>query len=69
MYGTIDLFVVGRLGGEHAEEYVSEVSTGSQVMHALTSASSFVQIVLCAGLFLILRKKRKTMKINMIKGI
>ena len=36
MYGAIDLLVVGQFGGNRAGEYVSAVSTGSQVMQALT---------------------------------
>lgn len=36
MYGAVDLLVVGQFGGESAEVCVSAVSTGSQVMHALT---------------------------------
>lgn len=36
MYGAIDLLVVGQFGGKLAEVYVSAVSTGSQVMQALT---------------------------------
>lgn len=38
MYGAIDLLVVGQFGGELADVYVSAVSTGSQVMQALTVA-------------------------------
>ena len=36
MYGAIDLLVVGQFGGDLADVYVSAVSTGSQVMQALT---------------------------------
>lgn len=36
MYGAIDLLVVGQFGGNLADVYVSAVSTGSQVMQALT---------------------------------
>lgn len=36
MYGAIDLLVVGQFGGDLAGVYVSAVSTGSQVMQALT---------------------------------
>ena len=36
MYGAIDLLVVGQFGGSLAGVYVSAVSTGSQVMQALT---------------------------------
>ena len=36
MYGAIDLLVVGQFGGDSSEIYVSAVSTGSQVMQALT---------------------------------
>ena len=36
MYGAIDLLVVGQFGGKLAGVYVSAVSTGSQVMQALT---------------------------------
>lgn len=36
MYGAIDLLIVGQFGGELSEIYVSAVSTGSQVMQALT---------------------------------
>ena len=36
MYGAIDLLIVGQFGGNLAEVYVSAVSTGSQVMQALT---------------------------------
>ena len=36
MYGAIDLLVVGQFGGSLAEVCVSAVSTGSQVMQALT---------------------------------
>ncbi len=38
MYGAIDLLVVGQFGGEFSDIYVSAVSTGSQVMQALTIA-------------------------------
>lgn len=36
MYGAIDLLVVGQFGGNLADVYVSAVSTGSQVMQAIT---------------------------------
>lgn len=36
MYGAIDLLVVGQFGGNMAGVYVSAVSTGSQIMQALT---------------------------------
>lgn len=36
MYGAIDLLIVGQFGGDLADVYVSAVSTGSQVMQALT---------------------------------
>lgn len=36
MYGACDLLIVGQFGGEHADVFVSAVSTGSQVMHTLT---------------------------------
>lgn len=36
MYGAIDLLVVGQFGGKLSDVYVSAVSTGSQVMQALT---------------------------------
>jgi len=36
MYGAVDLLIVGQFGGELADVYVSAVSTGSQVMHAVT---------------------------------
>lgn len=36
MYGAVDLLIVGQFGGDLAEVYVSAVSTGSQIMHALT---------------------------------
>ncbi len=36
MYGAVDLLVVGQFGGNLADVYVSAVSTGSQVMQALT---------------------------------
>ena len=32
MYGACDLLIVGQFGGEHADVFVSAVSTGSQVM-------------------------------------
>lgn len=36
MYGAVDLLIVGQFGGAHAEVFVSAVSTGSQIMMALT---------------------------------
>ena len=36
MYGAVDLLVVGQFGGDRAGEYVSAVSTGSQIMHTMT---------------------------------
>lgn len=36
MYGAVDLLVVGQFGGNLADVYVSAVSTGSQIMQALT---------------------------------
>ena len=36
MYSAVDLLIVGQFGGERAEEYVSAVSTGSQIMQSLT---------------------------------
>lgn len=36
MYGAVDLLIVGQFGGKLADVYVSAVSTGSQIMHALT---------------------------------
>ena len=36
MYGAVDLLIVGQFGGDHAEEFVSAVSTGSQIMMTLT---------------------------------
>lgn len=36
MYGAIDLLIVGQFSGELADEYVSAVSTGSQVMQTVT---------------------------------
>lgn len=36
MYGACDLLIVGQFGGEHADIFVSAVSTGSQVMQTLT---------------------------------
>lgn len=36
MYGAVDLLIVGQFGGALADVYVSAVSTGSQVMHAVT---------------------------------
>lgn len=36
MYGAVDLLIVGQLGGELADVYVSAVSTGSQLMQAIT---------------------------------
>lgn len=36
MYGAVDLLIVGQFGGGLSEVYVSAVSTGSQVMQALT---------------------------------
>ncbi len=36
LYGAVDLLVVGQFGGERAEEFVSAVSTGSQIMQTLT---------------------------------
>lgn len=36
MYGAVDLLIVGQFGGYHAEEFVSAVSTGSQIMMTLT---------------------------------
>lgn len=36
MYGAVDLLIVGQFGGEYAEEFVSAVSTGSQIMMTLT---------------------------------
>jgi len=32
MYGAVDLLIVGQFGGERADEFVSAVSTGSQIM-------------------------------------
>jgi Na+-driven multidrug efflux pump len=37
MYGAVDLLVVGQFGGELADVYVSGVSTGSQLMHTVTT--------------------------------
>ena len=37
MYGAADLLVVGQFGGELADIYVSGVSTGSQLMHTITT--------------------------------
>lgn len=37
MYGAVDLLVVGQFGGEMADVYVSGVSTGSQLMHTITT--------------------------------
>lgn len=36
MYGAVDLLIVGQFGGELSDVYVSAVSTGSQVMQAIT---------------------------------
>lgn len=36
MYGAVDLLIVGQFGGELADVYVSAVSTGSQLMQAIT---------------------------------
>ncbi|MBR4158157.1 MAG: MATE family efflux transporter [Oscillospiraceae bacterium] len=36
MYGAVDLLVVGQFGGEHADVYVSAVSTGAHLMHTVT---------------------------------
>lgn len=36
MYGAIDLLIVGQFGGSLSGVYVSSVSTGSQIMQALT---------------------------------
>ena len=36
MYGAVDLLVVGKFGGELSDEYVSAVSTGSQLMMTVT---------------------------------
>ncbi len=36
LYGAVDLLIVGQFGGERAEEFVSAVSTGSQIMQTLT---------------------------------
>lgn len=36
MYGAVDLLIVGQFGGALADEYVSAVSTGSQVMQTVT---------------------------------
>ncbi len=36
MYGAVDLLIVGQFGGDLADVYVSAVSTGSQIMQALT---------------------------------
>ncbi|MGN0553513.1 MAG: MATE family efflux transporter [Oscillospiraceae bacterium] len=36
MYGAVDLLIVGQFGGELANVYVSAVSTGSQLMQAIT---------------------------------
>lgn len=36
MYGAVDLLIVGQFGGANAGEYVSAVSTGSQIMMTLT---------------------------------
>ena len=40
MYGAVDLLVVGQFGGEHADVYVSAVSTGSHLMHSATGIVS-----------------------------
>ena len=36
MYGAVDLLIVGQFGGEHADVYVSAVSTGAHLMHTVT---------------------------------
>ncbi|MCM1499312.1 MAG: MATE family efflux transporter [Clostridium sp.] len=36
MYGACDLLIVGQFGGDHADIFVSAVSTGSQIMQTLT---------------------------------
>lgn len=36
MYGAVDLLMVGQFGGSCAEQYVSAVSTGSQIMQTVT---------------------------------
>lgn len=36
MYGAVDLLIVGQFGGDHADVFVSAVSTGSQIMMTLT---------------------------------
>lgn len=36
MYGACDLLIVGQFGGDHADVFVSAVSTGSQIMQTLT---------------------------------
>lgn len=37
LYGAADLFIAGQFGGVHANEYVSAISTGSQLMQSMTT--------------------------------